>query len=206
MCETGWRRAGKVRGSALRRGSTGIGVDSPFMLITAVEPWPKDRAPSAGLNCRVNRPSPAARRAFAQRTLQERHCQILFLGASSSSWPLSGRYRYSARSRTCKEPRSGWRMRRRPVPKCPVSDRAFLAASVCPCGPRQSRFGCLRFPRGPQSQRCCRAGPEAFRLVFQVADLLLEILDLFAGVVNGLSTGLVALLGGFAISNFRRSA
>ena len=69
--------------------ATGIAVDFAFHAHHSGDHWPKDCAPSAGLNCRVNRPSPAARNAFPQRTLQARHCQILFLGVSSSSWPLT---------------------------------------------------------------------------------------------------------------------
>ena len=44
--------------------STGMAVDSPFMLVTAVSHWPNDLAPSdVGLYCRVRLPSPA----FAER-------------------------------------------------------------------------------------------------------------------------------------------
>ena len=75
--------------------ATGITVDSPFMLVTAVSHWPNDFAPCVvGLNCRVNLPSPAARSVFPQRTLQERHCHMRFAGAESSSWPLICRCRF----------------------------------------------------------------------------------------------------------------
>ena len=85
-----WERlSGGVARIISTAAATGITVDSPFMLVTAVSHWPNDFAPCVdGLNCRVNLPRPAARSVLPQRTLQERHCHTRFAGAESSSWPL----------------------------------------------------------------------------------------------------------------------
>jgi hypothetical protein len=70
--------------------ATGMAVDSPFMLVTAVSHWPSEFAPLAlGLNWRVGLPSPALRSVFPQRTLQARHVKKTFGAAVSSSWPLT---------------------------------------------------------------------------------------------------------------------
>lgn len=68
------------------RAATGIAVDSPFILVTAVSHWPNDFAPpDDGLNWRVSLPRPAWRSEFAQRTLQLRHVQMRLRGSPCSS-------------------------------------------------------------------------------------------------------------------------
>jgi len=84
------RRSGGVARIIPTAAATGMTEDSPFMLVTAVSHWASDLAPlAAGLNCRVTRPIPTARRVFPQRTLQERQVQIRFAGDKSSSCPFT---------------------------------------------------------------------------------------------------------------------